>query len=341
MNFIDEAFLEVRAGNGGAGSVSFRREKFIPFGGPDGGDGGKGGDIIFQVNLNKNTLIDFRNTRVFSAKNGKQGSGKNMSGAAAENLILDIPQGTVIYDDVSNEIILDCCEIDQLYTVVKGGDGGLGNTRFKSSRNQAPRKSTPGQEGEVRLIRLELKSLADVGLVGMPNAGKSTFLNTVSSAKPKIGSYPFTTLRPHLGTIQTSDSSYVIADIPGLIEGASQGAGLGTKFLKHISRTGLLLLFVDLYPDENNSTVEQIQALRGELKSYEEDLTQKEAWVVCNKIDLLPKDKLKELQTSIPKEVNKLGIRNVYFISAATGEGTKELLNALTNEISIIKSELA
>ena len=341
MNFIDEAFLEVRAGNGGGGSVSFRREKFIPFGGPDGGDGGKGGDIIFQVNLNKNTLIDFRNTRVFSAKNGKQGSGKNMSGAAAENLILDIPQGTVIYDDVSNEIILDCCEIDQLYTVVKGGDGGLGNTRFKSSRNQAPRKSTPGQEGEVRLIRLELKSLADVGLVGMPNAGKSTFLNTVSSAKPKIGSYPFTTLRPHLGTIQTSDSSYVIADIPGLIEGASQGAGLGTKFLKHISRTGLLLLFVDLYPDENNSTVEQIQALRGELKSYEEDLTQKEAWVVCNKIDLLPEDKLKELQTSIPKEVNKLGIRNIYFISAATGEGTKELLNALTNEISIIKSELA
>jgi GTP-binding protein len=341
MNFIDEAFLEVRAGNGGAGSVSFRREKFIPFGGPDGGDGGKGGDIIFQVNLNKNTLIDFRNTRVFSAKNGKQGSGKNMSGAAAENLILDIPQGTVIYDDVSNEIILDCCEIDQLYTVVKGGDGGLGNTRFKSSRNQAPRKSTPGQEGEVRLIRLELKSLADVGLVGMPNAGKSTFLNTVSSAKPKIGSYPFTTLRPHLGTIQTSDSSYVIADIPGLIEGASKGAGLGTKFLKHISRTGLLLLFVDLYPDENNSTVEQIQALRGELKSYEEDLTQKEAWVVCNKVDLLPEDKLKELQTSIPKEVNKLGIRNVYFISAATGEGTKELLNALTNEISIIKSELA
>jgi GTP-binding protein len=175
----------------------------------------------------------------------------------------------------------------------------------------------------------------------MPNAGKSTFLNTVSSAKPKIGSYPFTTLRPHLGTIQTSDSSYVIADIPGLIEGASKGAGLGTKFLKHISRTGLLLLFVDLYPDENNSTVEQIQALRGELKSYEEDLTQKEAWVVCNKVDLLPEDKLKELQTSIPKEVNKLGIRNVYFISAATGEGTKELLNALTNEISIIKSELA
>ena len=341
MNFIDEAFLEVRAGNGGAGSISFRREKFIPFGGPDGGDGGKGADIIFKVNPNKNTLIDFRNTRVFSAKNGKQGSGKNMSGASAENLILDIPQGTVIYDDTSNEVILDCCEIDQLYTVVTGGDGGLGNARFKSSRNQAPRKATPGNEGEVRLIRLELKSLADVGLVGMPNAGKSTFLNTVSSAKPKIGSYPFTTLRPHLGTIQTSDSSYVIADIPGLIEGASEGAGLGTKFLKHISRTGLLLLFIDLYPDENNSTIDQILALRGELKSYKEDLTQKEAWVVCNKIDLLPKEKLSDLKKSISKEVIKLGIENVFFISAATGQGTKELLNSLTEEITNIKSDLA
>lgn len=341
MNFIDEASLEVKAGNGGAGAVGFRREKFIPFGGPDGGDGGKGGDIIFKVNLNKNTLIDFRNTRVFAAKNGKTGSGQNKSGAAAEDLILDIPQGTIIYDDISNEVILDCCEIGQLYTVVRGGDGGQGNARFKSSRNQAPRKSTPGFEGEARFIRLELRSLADVGLVGMPNAGKSTFLNTVSSAKPKIGSYPFTTLRPHLGTIQTSDSSYVIADIPGLIEGASEGAGLGTKFLKHISRTGLLLLFIDLYPDENNSTIDQIKALRVELKSYEEDLTQKEAWVVCNKIDLLTNEKLNELQLSIPEEVNKLGINNVFFISAATGTGTKELLNALTEEITNIKSDLA
>ena len=341
MNFIDEASLEVKAGNGGAGAVGFRREKFIPFGGPDGGDGGKGGDIIFKVNLNKNTLIDFSNTRVFAAKNGKTGSGQNKSGAAAEDLILDIPQGTIIYDDISNEVILDCCEIGQLYTVVRGGDGGQGNARFKSSRNQAPRKSTPGFEGEARFIRLELRSLADVGLVGMPNAGKSTFLNTVSSAKPKIGSYPFTTLRPHLGTIQTSDSSYVIADIPGLIEGASEGAGLGTKFLKHISRTGLLLLFIDLYPDENNSTIDQIKALRVELKSYEEDLTQKEAWVVCNKIDLLTNEKLNELQLSIPEEVNKLGIDNVFFISAATGTGTKELLNALTEEITNIKSDLA
>jgi GTP-binding protein len=340
MNFIDEAFLEVRAGNGGAGCVSFRREKFIPFGGPDGGDGGKGGNITFKVNLNKNTLIDFRNIKIFSAKNGKQGSGKNKSGADGDDLILDIPQGTVIYDDASNQIILDCCEVNQSYTVVKGGEGGLGNTRFKSSTNQAPRKSTPGQEGEVRLIRLELKSLADVGLVGMPNAGKSTFLNTVSSAKPKIGSYPFTTLRPHLGTIKTSDSSYVIADIPGLIEGASGGAGLGIKFLKHISRTGLLLLFVDLFPDQDNSTIDQIKTLRSELKSYEEDLTQKEAWVVCNKIDLLSDKELNSLKKSIPDEIKKIGIENIFFISAATGHGTKELLNALTQEISIIRSEL-
>ena len=341
MNFIDEAFLEVKAGNGGAGACGFRREKFIPFGGPDGGDGGKGGDIIFKVNLNKNTLIDFRNTRVFSAKNGKTGAGQNMTGPAAPDLILDIPQGTIIFDDESNDILLDCCEIDQLYTVVKGGDGGQGNARFKTSRNRAPRKFTLGFEGEVRKIRLELRSLADVGLVGMPNAGKSTFLNTVSAAKPKIGSYPFTTLRPHLGTIQTSDSSYVIADIPGLIEGASEGAGLGTKFLKHISRTGLLLLFIDLYPDENHSTIDQIKALRGELKSYEEDLTQKEAWVVCNKIDLLNDEALDELKISIPKEVGKIGIENVYFISAATGMGTKGLLNALTEEITNIKSDLA
>ena len=337
MNFIDEAFLEVRAGNGGAGSISFRREKFIPFGGPDGGDGGKGGDVIFKVNLNKNTLIDFRNTRVFSARNGKQGSGKNMSGAAAEDLVLDIPQGTVIYDDASNEVILDCCEINQLYTVVKGGEGGLGNSRFKSSRNQAPRKSTPGKEGEVRLIRLELKSLADVGLVGMPNAGKSTFLNKVSSAKPKIGDYPFTTLRPHLGTIKGNDSSFVIADIPGLIEGASDGAGLGIKFLKHISRTGLLLIFADLFSTVNINPVKQIQLLRNELDSFKDNLTQKVSWIICNKIDLINEEDLFKIRTDLEKEL-KISSKEIFFISAATGEGTSELLKKLETEVIKSKS---
>ena len=248
MNFIDEAYLEIKAGDGGSGASSFRREKYIPFGGPDGGDGGKGGDIFFKVNTNINTLIDFQNKKIFNAKNGQRGAGKKKFGAAGEDLIIEIPLGTVVYDELTDEEIIDCNQKFSEYLIAKGGNGGLGNAKFKSSTNQAPRKCTPGFEGEKRSLRLELKSLADVGLVGFPNAGKSTFLNKVSSAKPKIGDYPFTTLRPHLGTIKDAESSYVIADIPGLIEGASDGAGLGIKFLKHISRTGLLLIFVDLFP---------------------------------------------------------------------------------------------
>ena len=339
MNFIDEAFLEVRAGNGGAGASSFRREKYIPFGGPDGGDGGKGGDIIFKVNSNKNTLIDFQNKRVFIAKNGKPGAGKNKSGPAAEDLIIDIPKGTVVYDDISNDELLDCCDDNASYVIAKGGDGGQGNARFKSSTNQAPRKYTLGFEGEVRFIRLELKSLADVGLVGFPNAGKSTFLNKVSSAKPKIGSYPFTTLRPHLGTIQGSDSSFVIADIPGLIEGASEGAGLGIKFLQHISRTGLLLIFVDLFSSEQLMPVEQIKLLKNELAAYKDDLTQKVSWVVCNKIDLLEYEDLSVYTKSIQNELN-IPNGDIFFISAATGQGTKELLNALEESVSKNKLDL-
>src|SRR6056300_1958811 len=313
MNFIDEAYLEVRAGNGGAGASSFRREKFIPFGGPDGGDGGKGGDIIFRVNQNKNTLIDFQNKRVFIAKNGRPGSGKNKSGSAAEDLILDIPKGTVVYDDISNDELLDCCDENATYVIANGGDGGQGNARFKSSTNQTPRKFTLGFEGEIRFIRLELKSLADVGLVGFPNAGKSTFLNKVSSAKPKIGSYPFTTLRPHLGTIQGHDSSFVLADIPGLIEGASVGAGLGIKFLQHISRTGLLLIFVDLFSTEENDHIQQIILLKKELAAYKDDLTQKVSWVVCNKIDLLESEDLSVFSKSIQKEI-KIPEKDIFFI---------------------------
>ena len=332
MNFIDEAYLEVRAGDGGSGASSFRREKYIPFGGPDGGDGGKGGDIFFKVNQNSNTLIDFQNRKVFEAKNGQRGSGKNKSGSAGENLIISVPKGTVIYDNLTNEELIDCTDENTDYLIVRGGEGGHGNARFKSSTNRAPRKSTPGFKGEIRSLRLELKSLADVGLVGFPNAGKSTFLNFVSSAKPKIGSYPFTTLRPHLGTIKGAESSYVIADIPGLIEGASEGAGLGIKFLKHISRTGLLLIFVDLFPADDLNPMKQIRALKKELEAYQDNLTQKVSWIVCNKIDLLVEEDIKNIKIEI-QEDQGISKNDIFMISAATGEGVNELLGKLETEI--------
>ena len=339
MNFIDEAYLEIKAGDGGSGASSFRREKYIPFGGPDGGDGGKGGDILFKVNTNVNTLVDFQNKKIFNAKNGQKGAGKNKFGAAGDDLYIEVPLGTVVYDNSTGEELIDCNKKDAKYIIAKGGDGGLGNAKFKSSTNQAPRKFTPGFEGEKRSIRLELKSLADVGLVGFPNAGKSTFLNNVSSAKPKIGDYPFTTLRPHLGTIKGNESSYVIADIPGLIEGASEGAGLGIKFLKHISRTGLLLIFVDLNSSESLSPVQQITLLRNELDSFKDDLTQKVSWIICNKIDLIQKEKLKSIKEQIEKDL-KIKSKEIFFISAATGEGTKDLLKSLETEVVNTKNEL-
>ena len=332
MNFIDEAYLEVRAGDGGSGASSFRREKYIPFGGPDGGDGGKGGDVFFKVNQNSNTLIDFQNRKVFEAKNGQRGSGKNKSGSAGSDLFINVPRGTVIYDNLTNEELIDCTDENTDYLIVKGGEGGHGNARFKSSTNRAPRKSTPGFKGEIRSLRLELKSLADVGLVGFPNAGKSTFLNFVSSAKPKIGSYPFTTLRPHLGTIKGTESSYVIADIPGLIEGASEGAGLGIKFLKHISRTGLLLIFVDLFPSDDLNPMKQIRLLRKELEAYKDNLTQKVSWVVCNKIDLLSQEDVKNIKKEIQEHLS-ITENDIFMISAARGEGVNKLLNKLETEI--------
>ena len=340
MNFIDEAYLEIKAGDGGSGASSFRREKYIPFGGPDGGDGGKGGDIFFKVNTNINTLIDFQNKKIFNAKNGQRGAGKKKFGAAGEDLIIEIPLGTVVYDELTDEEIIDCNKQSGEYLIAKGGDGGLGNAKFKSSTNQAPRKCTPGFEGEKRSVRLELKSLADVGLVGFPNAGKSTFLNTVSSAKPKIGDYPFTTLRPHLGTIQGAESSYVIADIPGLIEGASDGAGLGIKFLKHISRTGLLLIFVDLFPTEELDPIKQINLLTNELDSFKDNLTQKVSWIICNKIDLIQECEIDIIRKKIETKFKKPA-KDIFFISAATGKGTKELLKSLETEIIGNKKELA
>ena len=332
MNYIDEAFLEVRAGSGGSGASSFRREKYIPFGGPDGGDGGKGGDIFFKANENKNTLVDFQNKKLFEAKNGKSGSGKNKSGSAGSDLIIEVPLGTVIYDEELQEELLDCCDKDKTYLIAKGGDGGQGNARFKTSTNQAPRKFTKGFDGEKRVLRLELRSLANVGLVGFPNAGKSTFLRKVSSAKPKIGNYPFTTLRPNLGTVKTSYSSFVIADIPGLIEGASEGAGLGIKFLQHISRTGLLLIFVDLSPDVENNPINQIKLLKNELSLYKNDLTQKEMWVVLNKEDISDKKSLAKYEDEIKNKFN-FSKKQIYSISSLTGNGVDKLISALAKTI--------
>ena len=332
MNYIDEALLEVRAGSGGSGASSFRREKYIPFGGPDGGDGGKGGDIFFKANENKNTLVDFQNKKLFEAKNGKSGSGKNKSGSAGSDLIIEVPLGTVIYDEELQEELLDCCDKDKTYLIAKGGDGGQGNARFKTSTNQAPRKFTKGFEGEKRVLRLELRSLANVGLVGFPNAGKSTFLRKVSSAKPKIGNYPFTTLRPNLGTVKTSYSSFVIADIPGLIEGASEGAGLGIKFLQHISRTGLLLIFIDLSPDVENNPINQIKLLKKELSLYKNDLTQKEMWVVLNKEDISDKKSLAKYEDEIKNKFN-FSKKQIYSISSLTGKGVDKLISALAKTL--------
>ena len=286
MNFIDEALLEARAGNGGAGCTSFRREKFIPRGGPDGGDGGKGGDIIFQVDPNLNTLLNFRNIKYLIAKNGEAGSGNKRTGQDAKNLIIKVPKGTVIFDSLTNKVIYDCCEEEIDYLIAKGGEGGAGNFRFKSSTNQAPRRHTSGWPGDEISIRLELRSLADVGLVGFPNAGKSTFLKKVSAARPKVGDYPFTTLRPNLGTVQIFENSFIIADIPGLIKGASTGAGLGLNFLKHISRTGHLLFLLDPQNIEK-SIDDQLAILLNELKTYDPTLLDKSIWIAINKKDTL------------------------------------------------------
>ena len=332
MKFVDEAEITVQAGNGGHGALSFRREKYIPRGGPDGGDGGRGGSVYMVATEGLNTLADFRFVRHYQAKGGETGGGKVKTGQGGEDLIIKVPVGTLVYDSQTEELIADLDEVDAKITVAKGGDGGLGNTTFKSSTNQAPRKITKGRPGDARTLRLEMKVLADVGLLGLPNAGKSTFLRSVSQATPKVANYPFTTLHPELGVVSLGiGSSFVIADIPGLIEGASEGAGLGIQFLRHLARTKLLLHVVDIAPygDEEANLAKDITTIVGELNQYSEqagaELDQLDRWLVINKTDVvldedrerIVEDLLKELAWDAP----------VYQISAISRQGTQELCN--------------
>ncbi|ALP51790.1 GTPase Obg [Candidatus Tenderia electrophaga] len=289
MKFIDEATIRVQAGDGGNGCVSFRREKFIPYGGPDGGDGGDGGSVYLVADENINTLVDFRHQRDYRAERGQNGMGRERTGKGGDDLFVHVPVGTLVADDETGEQMGDLVEHGQQLLVAQGGFHGLGNTRFKSSTNRAPRQSKPGTPGDVRRLRLELKLLADVGLLGLPNAGKSTFIRAVSSATPKVADYPFTTLYPNLGMVKVDyERSFVVADVPGLIEGAADGAGLGIQFLKHLSRTRLLLHLVEVAPYDQTEPVDNVRKIERELVQYSETLAQRPRWLVLNKIDLLP-----------------------------------------------------
>ncbi len=324
MKFVDEATIRVEAGNGGDGCLSFRREKYIPFGGPDGGDGGDGGSIILRAEENLNTLADFRHKRIYRAEHGKKGQGGNCTGRGAEDLIIDVPVGTLVYEQDTEELIGDLTEAGQLLKVAQAGYHGLGNTRFKSSINRAPRKITKGSPGEKRNLRLELKVLADIGLLGMPNAGKSTFIRAVSSAKPRVADYPFTTLYPNLGVVRLSyQHSFVIADIPGLIEGAAQGAGLGIQFLKHLSRTCLLLHIVDVAPYDGSDPAQSARAIINELEQFSSELVARERWLVLNKVDLIPEAQREAHCQAIIDGLQWQG--PVFQISAISKLGTDEL----------------
>ena len=335
MKFLDEAKVYMKSGDGGPGCVSFRREKFIPMGGPDGGNGGRGGDVIFEVVDTLNTLIDFRYQQHFKAENGKHGMGQNRSGADGKDIIVKIPVGTQVLDEDGETVLADYSEKGERLVFMPGGDGGFGNAHYKSATNQAPRKYAPGWPGQERTIWLRLKLIADAGIIGLPNAGKSTFLAAVSRAKPKIADYPFTTLHPNLGVVKISDRDFVLADIPGLIEGAHEGHGLGTRFLGHVERTAVLLHLIDATQDD---IVKAYKTVRNELKAYGEGLADKPEIIALNKCDAIGPE-LAEDQAKILKKALKK--KEVFLISAVSGENKEKVLHALADRIGAHKKELA
>nr|HAT8712960.1 Obg family GTPase CgtA [Legionella jordanis] len=336
MKFVDEAIIKVEAGNGGPGCLSFRREKFVPRGGPDGGDGGDGGSVFLEGAPDLNTLIDFRYQRHFKAENGQHGMGGNCTGKKGEDLIIPVPVGTLVYDIDSGELLGDIRKAGERLLIAQGGFHGLGNARYKSSTNRAPRQTTPGSAGEARHLRLELRVLADVGLLGLPNAGKSTLIRAVSSAKPKVADYPFTTLHPALGVVRISThKSFVMADIPGLIEGAAEGAGLGHRFLKHLARTCVLLHVIDVSPIDGSDPVESAKVILKELEEYDPELLTKPRWLVLNKLDLVEEKERPQAVKAIIDGLDWHG--KVFQVSAITGEGTQQLCYSLMQLIDEMK----
>jgi len=333
MKFVDEAFIDIAAGDGGNGCVSFRHEKYKEFGGPNGGDGGRGGHVYAVADSNLNTLVDFRYSRRHEAKRGEHGMGSDMFGAAGDDITLRMPVGTIVSDAETGEVLYELLTEGEVVTIAKGGDGGFGNMRFKSAINRAPRQKTPGWPGEKKSLKLELKVLADVGLLGMPNAGKSTLISAISNARPRIADYPFTTLHPNLGVVRVGpEQSFVVADLPGLIEGASEGAGLGHLFLRHLQRTRLLLHVVDMAPfDDTIDPVAQAKAIVGELKKYDAALYEKPRWLVLNKLDMVPAD---ERAARVKDFVKRLRFKGpVFEISALTREGCEHLVQAVYQQV--------
>ncbi|MBT2325298.1 GTPase ObgE [Variovorax paradoxus] len=332
MKFVDEAFIDIAAGDGGNGCVSFRHEKYKEFGGPNGGDGGRGGHVFAVADPSLNTLVDFRFARRHEAKRGQHGMGSDMFGAAGDDIILKMPVGTIITDAETGEVLYELLTPGEVITIAKGGDGGFGNMRFKSAINRAPRQKTPGWPGEKKSLKLELKVLADVGLLGMPNAGKSTLISAISNARPRIADYPFTTLHPNLGVVRVGpEQSFVVADLPGLIEGASEGAGLGHLFLRHLQRTRLLLHVVDIAPFDDADPVAQAKAIVGELKKYDAALYEKPRWLVLNKLDMVPAE---ERAARVKDFVKRLRFKGpVFEISALTREGCEHLVQAIYQHV--------